>query len=84
MPLGAGEVELVLRRPRQQLLEPDAPLGLRHVDPETRVRTVPEAQRARGPSLQVEAIRIVELTLVAIRRRVEEDHLPSGVQRLVV
>src|SRR5262245_15864160 len=52
--LGAGEIDLVLAIPAQQLFERDPSLGLRGVDAETGVRAVAEREDPRWAARDVE------------------------------
>ena len=79
---GVRLVDLVAREAARELLEPDPALEAGEGGAEAEVQAVTEAERDVRRSADVEAIGVVVLALVAVRRGGEQQHVsPSACRR---
>src|SRR5262245_49514584 len=71
--LETRRVDLPLADTTQELLEQHPALEARQVDPDAVVRAVAEAQVAAGTPAHLEAVGVLELAFVAVRRLQQEE-----------
>lgn len=78
----ALEVEVELRRTRENLFQSDAAFEQRNVSAEARMDPVAEREDSVRAAVDVESIRRLELRLVPIRRGVKKNHRLTGFDSL--